>query len=215
MERGMVADIGEWRPPPKRRMRPGLIIVPAAIVVMLVAAMLYPIRTDESAVKDETTGELELIERTTNGTHTIWRFYDMAWLQELEYDFIFVFEVHNCSGSPGIVHTWEHNGNYLAPFNYTGSADVYLGTIERTTFYNGDMTSHSWEWFGNVTRDYRAGNWTTEQGIEFVHADNQHFLDARLVALWFVPIPEFSDIIVPILLLCLIVIIGRYKCRRE
>ena len=214
-DRSMISTVGltanlKPRPPIRRRRKITPIVLTIALACLFLILIL-PWNVNDSRPESKTTQEeLQAVERINNGTSTIWIFHDYQWLYQIECLFGFVFEVHNCSGINGTVTYNEYQGNDLCTFDYHGESTVYLG-FKQTVEGGWDGSVENWYWFGNVTRDWRAGNWTPEQGIEFVHDLNQTFMDAKLVILYFVPIPEFNLFVVVIACMVAVVLLRRSK----
>ena len=192
---GLTADIWPKRTN-RRRPWPTKLVVTIVALVSVLGAFALPMRTLSS---EPGSAELVWTERITNGTSTIWLFH--GWLSP-EYDFTFALEVRGCSGPNGTITYQEHEGNHLGEFYYHGQDSIYLGSGHITTYNRtGSVTGEAWYWLGNLTRDYRAGNWTPEDGISFSCSDGQVFTNATLVVLGDLVIPEFSLIVAIVILM--------------
>lgn len=202
--------------PKKRVARYGPILLSIILVSVLLGCVLMPRQTTTPPVAEETQTEPLGYSRWTNGTSTVWRFEDYQALYDVEYPLYFVFAVHDCRGENGTVSAWEYQGNYLDDFPYQGQRNVSFSYLHSTSYYpNGTIKDDHWHWFGNVTRDWRAGNWTPDEGIEFRHSINQTFMNATLLAVWFVPIPEFSELAIVIVgMIAVMLVIRRARGRR-
>ena len=175
----------------RRRIPPYVLAAFAGIV--LTSAIVVSTNDDGEETREGEIGVLWAVERISNATCTRWLFPTESWLYDAGNDFSFTMEVYNCSGPTGTVEVWANS--YVDSFDYKGQETVYLGFTHTVTYYpNGTVHTDEWQWLGNLTRDWRERTWNPSDGIEFQHCENQTFGEAKLVALYFTPIPEFSSV---------------------
>lgn len=228
---GLVADIGEWQPPKKRR-RPQVgiivlaiitalcIIVPAGVTLMPLNA---PIGAQDQPTPPPTGYEpgrhlitLQMTMRADIPGGTYYMFEDFANFTQVrnQYGATLGMLIFNCSGPPGVITLRENNSKIIDSFHWKGQGLIAVGSWHSWSYdRDGRLMHESWGWMENATVDWVAGRWSPPAGIFVEHQSNQSLGDAQIDVLYFVPqpIPEFSAIIVPMIFIVLIVLIARRR----
>lgn len=120
--------------------------------------------------------------------------------------------IFNCSGPNETVTLSTGDGQYIESFVYRGQSLIALCSWTMESYYaNGSVFSESWGGMENASRAWCDGTWNPTVGIVIEHNDSIVLGDAQLDILCVVPIPEFSDVVIPVLIVIAVFLLRRRK----
>jgi hypothetical protein len=180
------------------------------IDLVLADSPVPPEEPAESGLRVITLNQTARIE-VTQIHATIYFFEDYANFTELRQTYYYPFLgmlIFNCSGPNGTIALYMASGWLIESFTYHGQSLIVVGSWTNTAFYkNGSIFSETWGGMENASRAWEIGAWNPTMGILVEHDESIILGDAQLDIIYCispVPIPEFSDVVIPVLIIAAI-----------